>query len=76
MWLEGAILSDESITDGYRAIEDVWNKVTLNREYISSHIIENQRNSDIFERVYKSTSDKMLFLTADALKATYQNFIK
>lgn len=75
MWEQGAIISNGN--DGvYRAIEDIWNKVTLGTEYISAHIIENKDNADFFERVYPSQTDKTIFLTKEVLKKAYESFIK
>jgi hypothetical protein len=70
MWKEGAIISNNYRNEeGYRAIEDIWDKVPLStEEYISAHIIENPDNADFFERVYSNSLDKMLFLTAEQLK--------
>lgn len=50
MWEEGAILKSEG--DGYVAVDEVWNHVDLKTEYISDHIVENEGNSEWFERVY------------------------
>lgn len=60
MWDEGAILSSEG--NGYRPIEDLWNHVELDTEYITDHIIENPINKDFFERVYPiGKLEKMVF---------------
>lgn len=84
LWKEGAILKldvdlSNSNTDGtdggYRAIDDVWDNVELNGEYISKDIIED--NTDYFERVYKSKLEDMLFDTKEAVMEAYnRNFKK
>ena len=55
MWDEGAILEhshQHGNSGGYQPIEDLWNHVDLGTEYISAHIIEDEGNSEFFERVY------------------------
>lgn len=76
MWLEGAVLSNTSNNGGYMAIEDIWNKVDVNTEYISAHIIENPLNADFFERVYPDTLKGGIFRTADKLREIYKGSFK
>lgn len=79
MWLKGAILEfekDNGTKGGYTAVEDIWNKVDLKTEYISGHIVENQKNSDVFERVYQDTIKGGLYRTADQLKEAYEKSFK
>jgi hypothetical protein len=75
MWKEGAILQN-SYNGGYVAIEDIWNKVELNNEYISAPIIENEGNSEFFERVYPDTLCGSIFRTADQLREVYKKSFK
>jgi len=72
IWEKGAILHQEG--SGYVAVEDVWNTVNIENEYISSSIIESQ--PDWFERVYESKTEKALFVTADGLKKAYTSMIQ
>lgn len=76
MWKEGAVISDDNDSGGYRAVEDIWDKVPLKTEYISSHIIESPDNSDFFERVYKDTISGNLYRTADQLREMYKQSFK
>lgn len=69
MWLEGAILSNEEEPGGYTSITDLWDKVELSTEYISSRIIEDPKNADCFERVYPiGKLEKMIFGNKDAAR--------
>ena len=72
MWLEGAILSDDNSSDGYKAIQDVWDKVELKGEYISPRIIEDKDNADFFERVYPDTIKGNIYRTKDKLVELYK----
>jgi hypothetical protein len=74
MWKEGAILKND--LNCYRAIEDIWNKVELNTEYISAHIIENPLNVDFFERVYQDTLVGNIYRTKDKMVELYQDSFK
>lgn len=75
LWKEGAILKDDaegSTGKGYRAIEDIWDRVRVGGEYISSHIIENPINADFFERVYPDNLKGNVYRTADKLREVYK----
>ena len=52
MWEEGAILKKGDGDHGYVSISTLWDKVPLNTEYITAHIIEHADNSDMFEEVW------------------------
>ncbi len=74
MWEEGAILKNGTFgtNGGYTAVEDIWETVKLNGEYISATIIEN--NPEWFERVYTDNIEKMIFKTKDQLKEAFKSF--
>lgn len=77
MWVAGAILSDKDDRGhGYKAIEDVWNKVELGTEYISSRIIEDKNNADFFERVYPDNLKGTLHKTKDQVVEAYNSSFK
>lgn len=73
IWEEGAILrldSNVGRNGGYQPIEDIWNHVDPSDEYISASIIEDEANSEFFERVYPlSTIEKKLFGTKKQAQA-------
>jgi len=71
MWKEDAILSDQDAGQ-YKAIEDIWNAVSLEDEYISARIIEDERNKDYFERVYPDTVKGSFYRTKDQLIEFYK----
>lgn len=50
LWEKGAILTDEKNSSGYSPINDLWNKLEKQDEYISTQLVE--KNPDWFERVY------------------------
>jgi hypothetical protein len=82
MWEEGAILKlnkDLNSFDdegGYEPIEDIWNTTPENNEYVSTSIIENEKNSQYFQRVYKVGLKGMIFNTADQIKEKYKTKFK
>ena len=58
----------------YLPIEDIRDKTPVNgEEYISTHIVEHEDNSDFFERVYKDDVSWRLYKTADQLKKAYED---
>ena len=73
LWNEGAILErNEKLgsNGGYCAIDDLWDQVEMNGEYISAHIIEAPENAKFFERVYPlGTLEKKLFGTKKQAQA-------
>ena len=71
---EGAIISNQTMLNGtgYTAIENVWHKVPLNTEYISSPIIEHPDNGDFFESVYPDTLKGNIYRAADQLRELYK----
>lgn len=69
LWEVGAILKPNDTNKGYLPIEDIWNKVIGQTEYITTVIVENQ--PEYFERVYENKFDKMLYVTAEELKKLY-----
>lgn len=78
LWEEGAILKREghlaSGKGGYSPIEDIWNKVHTNGEYITSPIIEG--NPEWFERVYRDDLKGNIFRTADQMRDAYKEMFK
>lgn len=74
LWKEGAILKHQGEnTDGYRAIEDVWDVTPVNdSEYISSQIIEHSDSKDFFERVYPDIVTGKVFITKDQIVEAYK----
>ncbi len=72
LWEIDAILIDENGCT--RPIEEIWTKFEWSTEYLSTPIVDSQK--DFFQRVYKSETDKMLFLTKDAMIETYKKYIK
>lgn len=61
LWNEGAIISNE-VSSRYSAVNDLWDALDLNNEYLTCHIIESPNNSQFFERVYPvGKLEKMLF---------------
>lgn len=77
MWKEGAIIHCEKFsngTEGYKAIEDIWNSspALSENEYISLQIIECPSNSEFFERVYPDTIAGKYFKTKDQLVEMYK----
>jgi hypothetical protein len=75
LWKEGAIIKLES--DGYKAIEDVWDAVPcIGTEYISARIIEHIDNAEFFERVYPDNIKGKIFRTKVQLIEFYkENFV-
>lgn len=73
MWEEGAILELDTgmgSKGGYTPIEDLWDHVDLDGEYISATIIEAPENAEFFERVYPLGSlEKKLFGTKKQAQA-------
>lgn len=73
LWNEGAILKcDEKLgsNGGYYAIDDLWDQVEINDEYVSAHIIEAPENAKFFERVYSlGALEKRLFGTKEQAQA-------
>ena len=76
LWEEGAIISNTNTSGGYSPVEDIWNKTKDQNEYITSKIIEDDINSDFFERVYADNLEKMIFKTKDQLKDAFKNFVE
>jgi len=75
LWEVGAILREnDNDPKGYVPVEDIWNKLQNQTEYISIRIIEN--NPEYFERVYQDNLDKMIFKTKEQIKETFNKFIK
>lgn len=79
LWKKGAILENTySSGKGYHPTEDIWWNDAFegeeNGEYLSAKFIEKQ--PEWFERVYKSTVDKMLFLTKQELTDLYDKAFK
>lgn len=74
MWLEGAILEyDEDEGNGYGAINDLWDAVELDGEYITANIIE--KNPDWFERVYEmSKAGKAVYVTKEKAREMASQF--
>lgn len=75
LWNAGAILSDQD-KGQYLPLEDIWNKVPGQSEYISAKIVEAPENAETFEKVYKNTIGGSLYQTKDQLLALYQNAFK
>lgn len=76
LWKVGAVLAWDG-TNGYSAIEDIWDAVpVIQGEYISARIVENSGNADFFERVYQDTLTGKLFQTKDKLLAKYEEAFK
>lgn len=76
-WEEGAILKG-SKTDGYRAINDIWDTPAtehVQNYYESGRLIE--ASPEWFERVYDVTVlGKVKYLTKDAAKAAHEQLHK
>lgn len=72
LWKEGAILTDQGIGI-YIPVEDIWNKVNLQSEFISAYIIEHPEMEDYFERVYADTIIGNLYRTKDKLIKKYED---
>lgn len=78
LWLEGAIIKfnvDLGNYGGYEVIEDIWNPCE-HQDYVSKEIIEAPANSGFFERVYKSSPEKLAFKTAEEMKKLFNSFKK
>lgn len=79
-WEVGAIISNEEDKKTYHAVEDIWDKIKMDKDsegkdkkYVEyTMVVENA--SDFFERVYKSSTDKLMFKTAEQLKKVYNKF--
>jgi len=72
LWKEGAILSNQE-KDQYVPIEDIWNNIkSVGSEYISARIIEDENNSEYFERVYPDTIQGSIYRTKDQLIDLYK----
>lgn len=77
IWIEGAIISDDNTSDGYQAIEDIWDRAEKAKDHWESKaVIEAPENKDFFERVYKDKMDKAIFHTKEELKKVYERFKK
>lgn len=79
LWVAGAVLKlapNLGKAGGYCPVEDIWNKIPLNTEYISSWIIEHPDNADYFERIYPDTLGGKIFKTKDQLVAHYNETFK
>lgn len=73
LWKEGAILQKEDSFNGYVAIMDVWDAVeTVGKEYISARIVEDPKNADWFEKVYKDDVAGKLWKTKDQIVEAYK----
>lgn len=75
LWKEGAIIHDQE-KGHYVGIEDIWDVVSKQNEYISAVIIEHPDNAEFFERVYPDTLKGKLFHTKDQLVNLYNNSFK
>lgn len=75
IWKTGAILTIEGSpngsANGYTAIEDIWDAVPVEKEWISPSIIEHSGNSEFFERVYPDNITGKLYKTKDQLLEMY-----
>lgn len=73
LWNKGAILKcDEKVgpNGGYYPIDDLWDQVEANDEYISVRIVEAPENAKFFERVYSlGALEKRLFGTKKQAQA-------
>jgi len=71
-WGVGAILSNENSEDkNYSAIEDLWDNISLDFVvYEFKELVEN--SPKFFQRVYKSRTDKLVFLTKEQFKKAYK----
>lgn len=77
MWDKGAIISNEINSNQYYSINDIWNHVDLDDEYISAPIIENKDNANFFERVYPiSILGKAKYLNKAAAKKYHEDIYK
>lgn len=75
LWKAGAILSDQD-KGQYLGVEDIWDTVPLNKEYVTALVIEHPNNADTFERVYPDTISGKLYHTKDQLVAIYDKAFK
>lgn len=77
LWKKGAILKNSTNEGkGYLPIEDVWNIVEKNNEYISDTIIEDKANSEWFEKIYKVGLKGMVFRTKDQVVEKFNKAFK
>lgn len=77
LWKEGAILEKKKDSNGYYAVEDIWDVTPVNGgEYISTKIIEDPSNAEYFERVYPDTVNGKIYRTKDELIEAYNKAFK
>lgn len=76
LWKEGAIISMEDGDNGYDPIEDVWNVVESQCDWITKEVVEANENREYFERVYKDNLKGNIFRTADKVREVYEKKFK
>lgn len=74
LWEKDAILSNNEDNNHYSPIEDIWDKLEDQDEYITAKYIEN--NPKWFQRVYATNLEKKIFKTAEMLKKVYVKFVE